>query len=91
MAVGHNKITMWFIYINSTTSKHPYLHQTEPNMDDAAYIVTMILVFNAAKTKSVIISMFHGYTAQHYVYIQSLLPDLVPILPQVRSYIIWIA
>ena len=55
-------------------------------MDDAAYIVTMILVFNAAKTKSVIISMFHGYTAQHYVYIQSLLPDLVPILPQVRSY-----
>lgn len=60
-------------------------------MDDAAYIVTMILVFNAAKTKSVIISMFHGYTAQHYVYIQSLLPDLVPILPQVRSYIIWIA
>lgn len=57
---------------------HPYFDTPEPDMDDAAYISVLMLVFNSTVECPTVMTMFQDHTWRHYHYLQDSLPDLVP-------------
>lgn len=57
---------------------HPYFDTPEPDMDDAAYISVLMMVFNSAVECPTVVTMFQDHTWRHYHYLQDSLPDLVP-------------
>lgn len=57
---------------------HPYFDLPEPDVEDPAYISTLILVFNAAAGCPTMMPLFEEHTLRHYSYLKDSFPNLVP-------------
>ncbi|XP_029845486.2 integrator complex subunit 4 [Ixodes scapularis] len=57
---------------------HPYFDLPEPDVEDPAYISTLILVFNAAAGCPTMMPLFEEHTLRHYSYLKDSFPSLVP-------------
>ncbi|XP_039300674.1 integrator complex subunit 4-like, partial [Nilaparvata lugens] len=59
-------------------SIHPFFDMPEPDVEDPAYLSVLILVFNAAQHCPTMVQLFEDVTVQHYSYLRSTIPQLVP-------------
>lgn len=59
-------------------SAHPYLMTKEPDVNDAAYVCILILVFNAVGMSPTMTSLFPPYVFHHYTYLHDSIPHLIP-------------
>ncbi|XP_077516284.1 integrator complex subunit 4 [Amblyomma americanum] len=57
---------------------HAYFDLPEPDVEDPAYMSTLILVFNAAAGCPTMVPLFEEHTLRHYSYLKDSLPSLVP-------------
>lgn len=78
--LGKNHAKFVLPLMNNFLSLHPFFDMPEPDMDDPMYIARLILIFNGAKENSTIISSMPKYVLDHYFYLKSKQPDLIPCL-----------
>ncbi|XP_075535942.1 integrator complex subunit 4 [Dermacentor variabilis] len=57
---------------------HAYFDLPEPDVEDPAYMSTLILVFNAAAGCPTMVPLFEEHTLRHYSYLKDSFPSLVP-------------
>lgn len=57
---------------------HAYFDLPEPDVEDTAYMSTLILVFNAAAGCPTMVPLFEEHTLRHYSYLKDSFPNLVP-------------
>ncbi|XP_014681400.1 PREDICTED: integrator complex subunit 4-like [Priapulus caudatus] len=81
--IGKKHSSLVLPLVPELLASHPYFDSTEPDMDDPAYISTLILVFNAAAGCATMIPMFHDFTVSHYSYLRDSFPDLIPEISEI--------
>jgi len=57
---------------------HPYFDVPEKDVEEPSYVSILILIFNAAKSCSTMVTMFDDKVIRHYHYLRDTLPLLVP-------------
>jgi len=79
-ALGKNHPSLTLPLVTQLLSAHPYFDSPEPDVDDPAYIVVLLVVFNAAVDSPTMPPLFPEHILRHYAYLRASLPDLVPAL-----------
>ncbi len=57
---------------------HPFFDTPEPDIEDPAYLCTLVLVLNAAQHCPTLGPLLDGHTRRHHSYLRDTFPHLIP-------------
>merc|ERR1712013_234927 len=76
--LGSNHPDLTLPLVTTLLEIHPYFDKQENDIEDSAYLCTLVLVLNAAQHCPTLPQLLDGHTRRHHSYLQDTFPHLIP-------------
>jgi integrator complex subunit 4 len=76
--LGANHPDLTLPLVTSLLDIHPFFDTPEPDIEDPAYLSTLVLVLNAAQHCPTLAPLLDGHTRRHHSYLRDAFPHLIP-------------
>eukprot|EP00090_Calanus_glacialis_P002411 TRINITY_DN11803_c0_g1_i1.p1 TRINITY_DN11803_c0_g1~~TRINITY_DN11803_c0_g1_i1.p1 ORF type:complete len:952 (-),score=245.87 TRINITY_DN11803_c0_g1_i1:99-2909(-) len=86
--LGSNHPDLTLPLVTTLLEIHPYFDKQENDIEDPAYLCTLILVLNAAQHCPTLPMLLDSHTRRHHSYLQDTFPHLIPSSTSVAKQVI---
>jgi len=83
--LGSNHPDLTLPLVTNLLEIHPYFDKQENDIEDPAYLCTLILVLNAAQHCPTLPMLLDSHTRRHHSYLQDTFPHLIPSSTSVKK------